>query len=290
MAFFNQANCLWLTPQSEDPDTIHQLLEVASPIQDKLVPMLDPVYIMNVVAHSPVFRSLILTHTGKVLVSTRSVAWVAEAIFERQGFRYDTWNEFWQNALALPRKTFPYVNGRTVYVKVTRGMKETDWLNVSQCVSMDMWTTLYNGEATTPCVTFYFRLKQCEQTCLGVRLSEQCAAVARQLGLAIQLREAWHRYYESLMARRLPEWVVEARDDWQERFALLVAGAKQELTIDPEWLEVFHVYNTIWAYVERGKASSLVVASELLAHKSLDRLSLNEMRNKRRKNGEEDTE
>ncbi|MCW6676975.1 hypothetical protein NHG35_05755 [Aerococcaceae bacterium NML180378] len=288
MSFFNPAQCLWLLPHDKNRETIQQLLEEAVPVQDKLVPKLDPVYIMNVVEDSPIYRSLILTHTGAVFVSTRSTSWVAESIFEQQGFRYDVWNAFWQTVLALPRKTFPYVSGRTVYLKVVRGIKHADWLNVSQCVSMDMWTTLRNGEASAPCVTFYFPLRQCEQICLGVRLSEQCTSVSRQLALAILLREAWQRYYDSIIARRLPGRLVESRDEWRERFDLLVNGAKQELVIEPRWLEAFQLYNAICSYVERGHLSYQRVVSDLLAHKQLDILSLREMLARYRKDLEGD--
>lgn len=277
MCFFNQSQCVWLVPQDENRESIQRLLEIAVPIQDKLVPQLDPIYIMNVVEDSPVYRSLMITHTGEVCVSTRSSAWVAETIFEQQGFRYDVWNEFWQEVLDVPRKSFPYVSGRTVYVKVTRGLKQSDWLNLSRCVSMDMWTSLRSGEVAAPCLSFYFQLSQCEKTCLGVRLFEHCAAVSRQLALAFQLRQAWHRYYEDVAAKHLPGWVVNSRDEWRERFALLMVGTKQNVNIEPKWLEVFQLYNAICAYVERGHLGYQRAASELLAHKHLDSLSLRDM-------------
>lgn len=286
MPVFDSTQYIWLKPLCHNRETIQRLLDLAIPIQDKDIRSLDPIYIMNVLDDSSTYRTLILTHTGNVFVSKRSSHWVAETIFEQMGFRYETWCSFWQATGIMPLQSLPYVNGHSVFLKVSRGGKLVDWLNVSHCVSMDLWTTLRHNEVEAPALNFYFQLKQADHICLGVQLVHQGTLLSRQLALAIQLREAWQCYYMALVSKRLPRWVVNTQDEWQDRFAMLTAGTKKEQSIDPDWLESFQLYLAICRYIEYAPSERQLLVSQLLAKKCLDRQTLRKLLDWYRRNGD----
>lgn len=288
MSTMDFSQFIWFDPLGDNREPVQKLLALAIPIQDHLVATLEPIYMMNVVDDSSSYRSLIWAHTGNVFATTRSIAWVSETIFERMGFRYETWNSFWQEVGDNSHQMFPYVNGRSVFLKIAKGNKQTDWLNLTACVSMDFYTTLSHGSLSEPMWQFYFRLQATPSVGLGIRLPQKAAALNRQLPLAIQLREAWQCYYMRLVNQNLSKGYVESHDEWQERFAFVASCAKSRLTIDPMSLETFQLYQTICSYIERGHNELQQEVSQLLKKKSLDHSTLHFLWNQYRRRSDKD--
>lgn len=177
---------LYLKPHQLDAATLQPLLQQATLLKDIHIPYLNPLYILNIIDHSPIYRTLVIDTNGHYHVSTRTTTWIANTYFHTQGFSHTSWTDYLKAQLPAQRVSYPYVNGDIIYLCLPqRRHRHADWLNLTACQSMDVITN------TEQHCRFYYPLPHQH---LVLSFAQKTATIFKQAEWAIRLSRAWYAY------------------------------------------------------------------------------------------------
>lgn len=219
------------SPQQSQPIQALEWLSQAKLLDPHALIGLSPLYIMNVVNLSPIYRSLILDAHGDTWVTTRSTEWVVKQWSHYWGCRYDHFVSFFHQRELFLGQSVPFVWGNLALIKVnTRGNRTSDWLNISLCQTFE-WVQWKRH-------THYDFVYDINGTRLTIRLDWLCESVRQQLKVAMALNRAWFVFHATGLSKQQFAFAFQPHALFERRFACLneVIPAIEPSLIQDLWL------------------------------------------------------
>lgn len=194
----HRLSSLFLAPDSAQFDRLRlTLIRNSRPLPKIVSETFNPLYIIDISAKHPVFKSLTIDYMGDSWVSCQTSDWVAEAVFSHLGFKYRYWSEFLRMTNHSPRTIYPYVNGNIVYLRFCQS-KQSNWLNVSNCHHIDLPDISSNYQVTSQQFfhfTFNFSNDASRKCIISLKLPTR--KLIKQLEFANHLCLQWYYYYSA---------------------------------------------------------------------------------------------